>query len=1011
MKRILVYCLILITEVCLYGQPNTVNSPNGVDISDTTVFNGYSVISKDALAGNITVINAKELSAYHAGNLLTQLNGRVAGLYITGDGNINSQAKVNINGFGTLYYKHPLYIVDGVPVMKIEDIDPDDIENVTVLKDASNTALYGSRGANGVLIITTRKAGKPGLRFYFDSYLGISWFPKGKFPELLNAEELGSLRYQSQLNAGLTPMDAQYFNAGEDQVTLPEYTLAYNGAVRLGGAQLRLLESTNNAAYNEAISPLNYDYRSHPVFGADDTDWFDEVYNSVPVDNVQIALAGAWKSANFRATYNRFHQKQVSDSYSYYTRHSIRLNSDFRIKRFIRIGENFQVKLDQGRDIGHPGSAWTMPALLPVWDIAGNPTGGRAPAISGTSDNDNGNNPLAIAYHDRFDQFASQGAFKNMTGNVFGEITFLKDLYFLTSFGLNNNYWTEKDVYLTRYEQAEGNSLPNSVNWTSYDYMAWNWSNLITYNKTISDHTFRLLLGTEVIHFSVKSNSSMRDGYVTNDYIYYLLPSGISGLSNNRYGFNQSLALISVFGNLDYGFKQRYLLNATYRRDKYTVLEDAASSWGAGLGWRISNESFMKDINWLTELKVFGGYGMIKGQNYLDEIQIPSTDYPENYPIGAGVNLQYGGYHNRLGNEDAKWEKTATTNFGFNTALFNGGLNIDFNYFINTTSDLLVPVPYPVTEPPPSIVFFNSAAIKNKGFNLNITYGGRLAGEVDYVINANFYAYKNEVIKIMDNPALRLYGGGTRMGNATVTMAGEEISSYYGWKLDGFIDDATELSSYITNDLNGSISNTWLTPRVGGWKIKDISGPSGSPDGVINDYDRVILGSPHPDFQMAFNLNLNWKCLDFSAILFWSQGGELFNYSRYYVDFNTYLFNRSKRMLYESWTEDNHNAKLPKLSSNDYTSARYVTDYYIEDASYIRLKSLQIGCSLPEKIAQKVRLEQLRIYVQAQNLFTWSKSTALDPSLGLSGDNTAMGILHNYTPTPAQFIMGINLGI
>ena len=385
----------------------------------------------------------------------------------------------------------------------------------------------------------------------------------------------------------------------------------------------------------------------------------------------------------------------------------------------------------------------------------------------------------------------------------------------------------------------------------------------------------------------------------------------------------------------------------------------------------------------------------------------------QNYPLDGSNTAVSTSFTKELGNPDARWEKTTTLNVGFDASLFTGGLVMAVDYFSKKTNDLLVRNQAPQTEAAVNQPFVNVGDIQNRGIDINITKRGKIMGEVDYDISVNFTKYKNKVLKIMDDPAVTLTGGGTRMGNANVTKVGHEMASFYGYKLDGFINSDAELTEYIAS-LNGSASNTWLNPRVGGWKLKDVSGADGVPDGKINDFDRVILGTPHPDFQMGFNFSLGWKGLDFSTFIFWNQGGELFNQSRYNVDFNTYSFNRSTRMLNESWTPANHNAKLPELNINDATSAKYVTDYFLEDATYLRVKTLQLGYTLPEKIVNAIKMDRVRIYVQAQNLITWSNTTALDPGLSLSSgaatNDLSMGVVNNYNPTPKQILFGINVG-
>ncbi len=246
-----------------------------------------------------------------------------------------------------------------------------------------------------------------------------------------------------------------------------------------------------------------------------------------------------------------------------------------------------------------------------------------------------------------------------------------------------------------------------------------------------------------------------------------------------------------------------------------------------------------------------------------------------------------------------------------------------------------------------------------------------------------------------------LYGGSSFLGNSTVTRKGDPISVFYGYQIDGFFNSQDEVDQYTA-----TTNNTWLPPAVGRWRIKDTNG-----DDIVNDNDRVVIGSPHPDFQMGMNMSLAYKGFDISAFLFWNQGGDLLNWSRFNVDFNVYQYNRSKRMLYDSWTPDNKDAMLPKLDLNDSYSHKFTTDYFIEDATYVRLRNLQLGYTVPRNFSNAIRIDNLRVYVQAQNLFTWKKEfSGLDPGVSISGDDLSMGVVNNYAATPKQILFGINLG-
>ncbi|MBN1338321.1 MAG: TonB-dependent receptor, partial [Bacteroidales bacterium] len=913
---------------------------------DEVVVTGYSVERKKDIIGSVAVVNTDEMLTTPSGSLTAQLAGRVAGVSIASDGSLGGTSKVRVRGFGSFASSEPLYIIDGVPSESVENINPNDIESVQFLKDAASASVYGSRAASGVVIITTRQGKSGPVQVNLDAYYGINYVSPDDFPDMLDAEEWGELIWTSMNNAGLTPSHAQY-GSGTNPV-IPEYVLAFDrtGQPR-GGAYLEALKVNDPEEFQWMVSPDNYDYATHQIVKSANTDWFDEVYNPAPVTNVQLSAAGGSDRGNFAVAMNYFDQEQVSDAYSYYTRYTVRANSTFNIIEVIRLGENLQVSYNEGRDVGFPASAWTMPALLPVWDIAGNPSGGKAPDISKTFDGNLGNNPIGVAWHNRFDNYYTFSIF----GNIFAEATLFKELLIRSSFGLDYFNRQNRDLTQTTYENAETNGVPDRLLWQTSDKRAWTWTNTATYGKTLGAHTVRLLLGTEAIRQIDTRHSAQVDNFVLNDIPSFLVPdagTGTRAITGNYTPFS----LFSYFGRFDYTYGDKYIINATIRRDgssKFGENSRFGNFPSAAIGWRISQEEFMQGIPWLTDMKLRASYGIVGNQSGLDynnQFTTFVTSTTENYSIsGASSSVSTSYTKNRKGNSDARWEKTTTQNYGLDATFFAGSLSLNVDYYIKKTTDLLVRNQPPMTEANVTQPFINVGDIKNTGLDVMVTHRGKIAGQLDYELSANISTYKNEVLKIMDDPSVALYGGNTRLGDATITRVGEEISSFYGWKLDGFIDDDAELASYQSEISGGS----WLAPRLGGWKIVDQNG-----DGRINDDDRVILGSPHPDFQVGINLSLAWKGIDFSAFVFWNQGGYLFNDSRYNVDFNTYAYNRSARMLYDSWTPDNKNAKLPRLNWTDVSSARYVTDYFLEDDTYVRVRTMQLGYNLPQNILKAV---------------------------------------------------------
>mgnify|MGYP001805957484 FL=1 len=1006
------------SQELLVGDKTTIKvvmMEESMDISEVVV-TGYTVEKKKDIIGSVSIVNTEEMLSTPSGNVSSQLQGRVAGLTVNADGAPGASNKVRVRGFGSFNGSEPLYIIDGVPG-SIDRLNPNDIESVQVLKDAASASVYGARAANGVIIITSKqgKAGK--VKISVDSYYGMNYFSKSNFPDLLNAQEWGDLYWKAMAGAGRTVGSASWkhdqYGTGANPV-IPEYIYVNNNGTKLGGTALEALRTSNATSFASMVDPNNYNFKTHQIVKSADTDWFDETFNAAPVQNHQVTASGGSEAGTYVLSLNYYDEKSTADEWSYYKRYTLRTNSNFNVTKNIKFGENLQLSYNKDHNGALPSAAWTMHPMIPVYDIMGNPASSGAPALVAV--NDTGRNPVTEPWRNRMDYNETYGIF----GNVFLDITPIKNLVFHTSFGIDNFSRQSLDMTQITYEHAE-NTTANSLLETWYKMNTWTWTNTMNYSKTVGASTFKLLLGTEAINYKFNLISGTRANYVNEDDSNLLVLNAGTGAQSNTGLFVRN-TLFSLFTRFDYSLKDRYIFNATIRRDgssKFSKENKYGYFPSAALGWRITGEEFMKGISWLSDMKLRASWGIIGNQTGLSENNQYSTYQivdTEGYPV-AGSNASYTTSLSpySVGNQNAKWEKTVTTNIGVDATLFDGSVTANIDYFLRKTNDLLVQNQAPYTGWGSTVVqpYVNVGSLENKGIELNLTKRGTVLGDLKYEVSANFTKYKNMATKVLDNPNATLAGGSTRLGNVNLTKAGYPISFYYGYKIDGFFNSAEEVSEY------NSKYSTWFVPKVGGWRIKDVSGPNGTPDNVVNDYDKTYLGSPHPDFQMGVNLSLTYKAFDFSTFIFWNQGGELFNYSRYNVDFMTFQYNRSARMLYDSWTPENHNAKLPILDVNDTYSNKYVTDYFVEDATYVRLKTLQLGYTVPASVTKKMKVDKLRIYAQAQNLFTITKFSGLDPAgsftngTNTSGvtatDDLSMGVVNNVTPTPKQILFGINL--
>ena len=979
-------------------QEITVGNRTNIDLTMQTdvtaleevVVTGYTTQNRRDITGAVSVVKPSELLATPSGNLQQQLQGRVAGVVTSGTGVPGAGAKVRVRGFGSLGNNDPLYIVDGMPTYDVNNINPQDIESMQVLKDASSASIYGSRAANGVIIITTKK-GKTGVpRISIDSYYGIQHAPKG--PDMLNPTELGQLIWQSLANAGQTPTHPQYGTGAEPR--LPDYILAGPSSGVMEGHP-----DTNPDLYN-----IDFNSPRHQIvpFNKEGTDWWDETYDPAPIQSHQISANGASDVSKYSVGFNYFDQDGMMP-YTNYTRYTVRANTEFTVKDRIRIGENMQIGYNDFKGIrsGEGGgeslvlnSVRLMP-FIPVYDLKGG-WGGTAGSGAGTA-----SNTPAELWRSKDNRDSEVRLF----GNVFAEVDILKGLTARTSFGMDYETRYRQTYGFRTYERAENigaNSYTEQNDW----YLNWTWTNTLTYQKLISDiHNITVLLGTEAVKEGGRGVGGRRINFFSDDPFFRVLDRG-SPVGQNNFSYGYAATLASIFGRIDYSLMDKYLLNVTLRRDgsskfgpetKYGVFP------AASVGWRISGEPFMQTATFIDELKLRFGWGQMGNQLNVDRENAysfyRSTPGNSSYDIEGTQNSVVQGFDmDRVGNPNTQWEASRTTNFGIDGVFFNSRLDIAVDVYNRVTEGLLLRAQAPGTLGHATLPYVNIGDIRNTGFDLMLgTRGNVGAGGFRYEVNLTLSHYKNEALKVGENPNDIIQGSVLRNVEITRNTAGQPISSFYGYIIDGFYDTQEEVD-------NGPDQPQ---KRVGSWRIRDISG-----DNVINTDDQTFIGSPHPDLTAGLNVTLAYNNFDFTVFLYSVLGQRLYNNTRWWTDFNSFQGNRSRRMLERSWRpgEDNSDALLPILDATDTYSNNIANTYLVEDASYMRARTIQLGYTLPGSVGEKIGLNNLRIYVQGQNLFTVTGYSGIDPDVTNLGPETGMGIDMGWYPNPKQYLLGVNIG-
>ncbi|RDC61783.1 SusC/RagA family TonB-linked outer membrane protein [Adhaeribacter pallidiroseus] len=996
------------TQEKAFTGPGTVNVTLAEDATalEEVVVTGYTSEKKRDIIGSVSVVKPTELLQTPAANLQAQLQGRASGVTVSGNGQPGAGAKVRIRGFASFGNNDPLYVIDGVPTDNPSTLNPQDIESLQVLKDATSASIYGSRAANGVIIVTTKR-GKAGTSsISFDSYAGVQVIPESSMPEMLNTEQYGQYLFTSRKNGGV-PTTSPIFGSGANPV-VPGYLIispAYKGGVAADDPR------ANPSNYNLAIGDANKFYQILKT--SPGTNWFKEITQPARIQSHQLSASGGTEKGTYALGVNYFNQEGTIVNTGY-DRFTVRANTTFNPVKRIRIGENLQVSYEdrQGGSEAGEGGAWAqayrMVPYLPVYDINGGFAG------NGVTESGNGSSPIANLARNKDNKQYGYKVF----GNVYGEVDILKNLTARTSFGIDYTNEYRGTYNAVTYERSENNSVDAFTERFGY-FNTWTWTNTLTYNQKFGEnHSLKVLGGVEAIKGSGRGINASNTGYDFGQVVdFRSIQTGNGIRSATTYNIGQNIgglpiggasSLYSLFSRVDYGFRDKYLFNATIRRDassKFGPLSRVAVFPAFGAAWRISDEAFMQSLPVFTELKLRGGWGQMGSQRNVDAINqfttFASGQRESWYAIDGQNNGSTTGYRqSRLGNLTSKWETTETTNIGLDASFLNGRFNVTVEGYNIETKDLLIEQVRNNLSPEIDQPRVNVGNMRNRGFDINLGTTGNFAGDFRYDASLNFTRYTNEITKLAEEGQI-IYLGASRLGNVIAIEKGHPMSSFFGYQVDGIFQNQAEVDA----------GPAMQYKTVGSWRLKDLNG-----DNKIDDADRTHIGNPIPKFQLGGNLSLAYKNFDISTFLFWNYGNDLFNFTRWFTDLRGFVGGVSTRVLENSWTPQNPGATLPIISSKDTYSSSISSSYFVEKGSYFRMRTLQIGYKMPASFANKLRLNNFRVYLQGQNLFTITKYTGADPDISIVGDNNAtdndrfMGVDQANYPNSRQFIIGINLG-
>ena len=983
-------------QVPVDGDQITITLALGNLLEEVIVTTGYGTQSKRDITGAVSTIDAEELTSVPATTFAQQMQGRASGISVVSDATPGGEATVRIRGFGTTGNNNPLYVIDGVPTESQGNLNPQDIESFQILKDASAASIYGSRAANGVIIITTKRGKVGDSKISYSSFFG--WQTAANDVDALDARGLGEYLYLADYYAGKTPSHGQYGFSGtpeNPQISIPNYVFP-SGAASVDESLYSLTESNIYAITKSA-----------------DTNWWELLTrDNAPMSQHSIDASAATEKSQYAFNATFFSQDAVI-KYQGYKRATIRLNSSTKtLGDRLEVGENFTLSLDNRfGGFGNDGEqnavsgAYKHHPLLPNYDIAGNFAGSRGLNLG------NNYNPYASQSRNQDDRTRRSRAF----GNVYAQLTIAEDFKFKSSFGINLTTNQVKDIGRPQPEYVEGNFINSQRSATSWDY-EWTWTNTLSWAKVLNDvHDVSAYVGVEAIEgFGEYFGASRQRFPFQSTNIISYLDLGNQGTAGNYGNISKDFSLWSQFVQANYQYDGKYLAQVTVRNDASSRFKSATNSAvfpAFSLGWRMSEEDFMSGISFIDDLKFRYGWGKTGNQSIGDYnafTQFRSSSYNSGYPIDGSSSSATLGYDpSQFGNPNAKWEATVSNNFGFDATLFDRAISVEFDLWNRTTSDLLLTVPVVYSAGDAGAPAVNVGEMYNEGIDFAMDWT-KDVGELQITLGGNISAYRNEVKKLdeFDTP---IFGSNRRVPALTRTAVGDPISSIYGFEVLGIFQSQAEADAWAPYGTTG-----YNAP--GKFKYADING-----DGEINDDDRTIIGNPHPDFVYGINLNLAYRNFNLNIFGNGVQGNDVYNYVRYFADFNTFQGNRSTRALTEAWqpsnpsapraqwTAANPNATSPIMDANDQISSR-TSSYLIEDASYFRLRNIQLTYSFDDAINTALGISGGQIYLQGQNLFTITNYSGLNPEIQ-TGNDIQLGYDGGFMPVSKTLIVGLNISL
>ena len=904
---------------------------------DEVVVIGYGVQKKADLTGSVANINTEKLNTQSNANIGQALQGKIAGVDIVSQGGApGSGTRIMVRGIGTLNNASPLYIVDGMYMNSIDHINPNDIASIDVLKDASSAAIYGSRAANGVIIVTTKEGSNTEGKPIIDLSVNLGISTASKFLDMLDAK-------------------------GWAEVT----TIA-------------------RQAIGKPALDMATDLANKP-----DNDWQDIMFRPALMQNYNLSVKGGGKYSTYYTGLGYFNQDGIVKGTNY-QRYNIQSKNDYK-RGIFSAGTNLIISFSHDKPLhqelrgGMIGTILqSVPTLEKYDDTREGGYGGTYGAVVNIP------HPLAIIDDNIMDRYNEN---VKIFANLYAQIELFKGLKYKLNLTPDFSFERYKN-YLNKYDFGLATNSITQLTERQRRRRNILVENLLTFDRTFGEHKISALAGYTYQDSRFRHIQAYGEG----------LPQGleeIDAATTNRSNEGNSWrsVLTSILGRVFYSYQNKYLFTATIRRDgssKFGKNNRYGYFPSFSLGWNVAEEKFMENVHWLDQLKLRGGYGVL-GNQEIDNYQYSSTITTGiNYPDGNGGLLQ-GAFPKNFANPDIKWEETAMTNVGIDFMAFNNRLSLTADYYVKNTKDILLTVPIPISSGGANDPIRNAGKIRNNGFEFNLGWMDQPNPDISYGINLIGSFNKNKVIA-MGSESGSIKGGSTNQNITTSeTKAGYPIGGYWLISTAGYFNSQEEVDAYAKDGKK-------IQPAAEPGDIKFVDANN---DGVINDDDRVFQGSPFPDFTFALNGNMRYKNFDLSIGLQGVLGNKIYNATRQTLEDVTKGSNFLASCL-DYWTPENKNASHPRLTWDDPNrNTRAESDRYLENGSYLRLRSVQLGYTFPQTWF-KGAIQHARVYINAENLFTITSYSGYSPDV--NADNANYRGFDNFIyPTNRTFMLGLNV--